>query len=410
MRKNLMLNSWRSALFLTVFGLLAAPALAQDQPTASAQTPRLVAFHPAASWKIGPSDLQYKDNKPRCALSGFYDNGFVMQMDAQNGVVDTININFRQPVFQGGKVYDAAVAVPGQKGTTFKARAASPALLSIDVRKDADLLPTLQGAGAFDLFIAQSAFRFYLTGVRDATARLKECGKGDVPISDAAKAAMAAPPALPPPTVQTAAMSTLPPSPPTASVLKPAVASMPAPAAPLPPAVKAEEKPWMKVNKSVAHGELDITDEGPTAPSAVEGQRIGELAGKISDLEASLRKLRKENESLKDELQTTLAEGKTEHTTISGENWNLERATMRFQEAERQLTALGQKLQRERASCDAEKKQLEGMLFDPQVTNEQQMARLADLEDQLAKAQVEMENQRLMYEERIRILEGHAAQ
>lgn len=166
----------------------------------------------------------------------------------------------------------------------------------------------------------------------------------------------------------------------------------------------------MKVNRSVARGELDITDEGPTAPDALEGQRIGELAGKISDLEASLRKLRKENESLQSELQTALAEGKAEHTSISGENWNLERATMRFQEAERQLTAMGQKLQRERAACDAEKKQLEGMLFDPQVTNEQQMARLADLEDQLAKAQVEMENQRLMYEERIRILEGHPAQ
>ena len=82
---------------------------------------------------------------------------------------------------------------------------------------------------------------------------------------------------------------------------------------------------------------------------------------------------------------------------------------MKFNEAERQIKRMGQQLQKERAKCKAEKQELEAMLFDPQVTSDAQLARLAELESQLMKARKELDDQRAHYEERIRALERRAS-
>lgn len=132
-------------------------------------------------------------------------------------------------------------------------------------------------------------------------------------------------------------------------------------------------------------------------------ERGSEYRDKIVELEQRLRLLENENGALKDELQVTLEEGRTEHTQISNENWNLERASMRYQEAERQLKKIGLQLQKQKAQCDVEKRELEAMLFDPQVTNQEQLAKLADLEEKLAEAEEKLANMRLQSAERERI-------
>lgn len=132
----------------------------------------------------------------------------------------------------------------------------------------------------------------------------------------------------------------------------------------------------------------------------------GDLARKISELEATVYKLKSENAALDAELKSSLQESREERVAIASDNWNLERATMRYNEAERQIQRLGQQLQRERAECSLEKQRIESMLFDPEVTNQQQIARLAELESQLQAAQAELDDQRRRYEERIKILEG----
>jgi hypothetical protein len=48
------------------------------------------------------------------------------------------------------------------------------------------------------------------------------------------------------------------------------------------------------------------------------------------------------------------------------------------------------------------------MLFDPQLTNESQLARLATLEQQLNATKRDLESQRLRYEEQIRFLRSGA--
>lgn len=181
------------------------------------------------------------------------------------------------------------------------------------------------------------------------------------------------------------------------------------------------KSPEMKVNKSVSKVEADFTDFGAVEPasddapfSQFEGERKNynaaprdpDMARKVSELEDTVSKLKKENVALNDELKGNLRETEQERLSISSENWNLESATMRFNEAERQVKKLGEQVQRERAQCAIEKKDLEGQLFDPRITEQQQLAKLSQLEQELAETQRKLEDQRIRYEDRIKTLEG----
>ena len=178
----------------------------------------------------------------------------------------------------------------------------------------------------------------------------------------------------------------------------------PAPAVPPKPEPVKRKSPPIKVNKTIMTTEADFTDVEPAAaPDAMISQ---DMRKQIIDLERTVQTLKDENRALNNELKSALKESEDERMTIASENWNLEQATMRFNEAERQIKRLGQQLQRERAKHAEERRDLESMLFDPQVTDQAQLARLAKLEEQLMTAERELENQRLRYEERIRQLES----
>ena len=112
-----------------------------------------------------------------------------------------------------------------------------------------------------------------------------------------------------------------------------------------------------------------------------------ELIRKISELEASLAVMKKENMALNNELKSSLEAGKTEQVSIASENWNLERASQRYNEAERELKRLGMQLQQERAQCMVQKQELETQLFDPRLTSQEQLAHLAELEQKLMAAE-----------------------
>ncbi len=172
----------------------------------------------------------------------------------------------------------------------------------------------------------------------------------------------------------------------------------PAEAVPPQPTVIKKSTPPMKVHKEVTKGSADFTHLEPAAP----GPDMKEMRKQVLNLQDMVDALKKENLSLNDELKSALKESEDERLSISSENWNLERATMRFNEAERQIKRMGQQLQQERAKHDAEKRELEAMLFDPQVTDAAQLARLASLEEQLLEARKELEEQRARYEEQIR--------
>ncbi|MCD8563027.1 MAG: hypothetical protein LRY54_03040 [Alphaproteobacteria bacterium] len=122
-------------------------------------------------------------------------------------------------------------------------------------------------------------------------------------------------------------------------------------------------------------------------------------------LAQKLSALQKENAELEAELAAALAQGKHETVSIENNNWNLERATEMYNEAKKQMDRLGAQIQKERAQCAAEKKDLETMLFDPQLTQEEQLARLSELEEALNAANSKLEEQRQVYEGRIKLLQ-----
>ena len=160
------------------------------------------------------------------------------------------------------------------------------------------------------------------------------------------------------------------------------------------PKIKKTVTPPIKYNREKITAQADLRHLDETKPSAGEDLSFPTDRGvnvKMSELERKIAMLMEENAAMQKELNDSLKESEQERLSISSENWNLERATMRYNEAERQITRLGRELQNERAQCSLEKKKLEAMLFDPEVTNQQQIARLTELEQQLAAAKAQIE-------------------
>jgi hypothetical protein len=168
--------------------------------------------------------------------------------------------------------------------------------------------------------------------------------------------------------------------------------------------VKRLQTPEMKVHKQTYQTEADFTESEDLPPVVQNGEPTirrkadPEMLMKISQLEKKINELEKENGAL----QNNMSSNKQEAVSIETDNWNLERATARYNEAERQIKRLGEQLQRERALRASEKKDLEAQLFDPQITEQQQLARLAELEQKLDEAEGRLEQQRIRYEERLR--------
>ena len=148
------------------------------------------------------------------------------------------------------------------------------------------------------------------------------------------------------------------------------------------------EKAEIKVNKTQFSGDADFTRIEPAAAADTA------TLAKLSVLEQEMEVLRAENAALNDELNTALKEGENERLVLASENWNLEQATKRYNEAERQIKRLGQQIQKERAQCSFETQELEALLFDPEVTSEAQLARLASLEQELDDARREIKTLR----------------
>ncbi len=176
--------------------------------------------------------------------------------------------------------------------------------------------------------------------------------------------------------------------------------SEPAPteAVPVTPPTKTRfTSPEVKITRNTAPRiEADFTHIEPASNDGpMPFGRDPDIGRKISQLEKMINGLEQENAALKDELDTTLSETKQEQVTISSDNWNLERATMRYTEAERQLKTLGGQLQRERIQGQKEKKELEAMLFDPSITDQAQMERLVELERKLHDAEEKLKAQEL---------------
>lgn len=136
--------------------------------------------------------------------------------------------------------------------------------------------------------------------------------------------------------------------------------------------------------------------------------RIGETAinteGKalrqIADLQSKLDAAQKDNNELAKQLDSLKLRQEDTGIAAIGGDWNLEQATKRYNEAEREIRRLGQQLEQERMSCNREKAEIEQMLFDPAVADQKQIQKLSQLQSDLAAAQAKIaDNSKLIQDE-----------
>lgn len=507
-----------------------------------------ISFYPVQAWTSGSTPgVTAAGGAAQCFVQSEFNNHYIVRFDGSGNWVESLNIDFRQNVFETGKSYDVSLSVPGVENKTLSAEAARQSALSIRLKGQKDFYKALSQSPVLDIKIEENHFRFYLTGFAAAAKNFERCMAGgpfnaepaakaatpqtvdagtgitptpeaelfrmnesiayeqaeaqNVPITEILPEQPGVPEleeqdmtalspvngkidsaemAVPPPAAERSShkrlseklaeeiannpdiiavderpsssrkMLAMPPAGENESLLpaptdiqatpvekdekvaaldtlSPIDKEMDADQADMPeltnaqpfedvkavPPVKSAEPvryktPEMKINREVAKAELDLTSEtlDRVEPAGVVPGGYGET---ISRLEGEVQMLKTENAALNDELESALKEAEHERLSISSENWNLEQATMQFNEAERQIKRLGQQIQKERAQCDVEKKELEAMLFDPRVTDEAQLGRLAALEQQLKEVREDKELQRLRYEEQIRLLEGRIA-
>ncbi len=113
---------------------------------------------------------------------------------------------------------------------------------------------------------------------------------------------------------------------------------------------------------------------------------------RIMELETRLEAATKDNATLAKQMDSQKLQQEDGRLSLVAGDWNLEQATKRYNEAEREIRRLGLQLEQQRSSCNHEKAQIEEMLFDPAVADQKQIEKLSQLEDELFKAQQQLAN------------------
>ena len=102
----------------------------------------------------------------------------------------------------------------------------------------------------------------------------------------------------------------------------------------------------------------------------------------IKNLQNQLEIAQAENTTLKDQLDKATT---TTNIAQAGANsFDLEQATKRYQESQREIRRLGSLVQKEQLLRKQEKEEMEAKLFDPAITDEQQRAKLDELQRRIA--------------------------
>lgn len=419
-------NTSFKATFLTACmlttSMISTNALAQD--------PEL-AFYAKTKWVVEKVGADNSNAAPVCTISNKLNNGYVVQLAGTENGFTNINLDLRQDIFQKNTSYDVEYEVPGIATAAVSTKAFNGNLLVSDLRNEKDFAQKLTSATVLDVNINDNKFRMYLTGLEAGMKSFNECASTSAP-SFAAKedikdntetAAITSPEAtetsaenLTPDTIESteiiAASDIITESDQVAAAPSVTHEKMSSPE-PIQTYTRNEEPIIADFTQEVAEMELAEAEIFAQIEPVAGVPEINEIATTIiPDAENKLTALRQEiaalttqNKALDQDLKHALSESKAEGVSVSSNNWNLEKATMKFNESERQIMRLGRKLQSQKAQCQAEKASLETMLFDPELTNQQQLVTLTSLETELDAAKTDLFRQQRQYEERIKLLE-----
>lgn len=133
----------------------------------------------------------------------------------------------------------------------------------------------------------------------------------------------------------------------------------------------------------------------------------------LRSIETQLHSVEQERDALRAQIDKMGENQENDLLKLSGSDWNLEQATRRYNEAEREIRRLGSQLEQSRSRCAAEKKEIEYMLFDPAIATQQQISKLMTLESEvnvtkeaLAQKDQEVSGRIKEYEDKIAALEA----
>lgn len=343
-------------------------------------------FYPAQTWETQTSNST-------CQVSNLYNNGFIVTLKGAHTAAmkqtRALTVNFRQAAFTVGQTYHASLTLPNAPSTLLPATASNAESLTLSFQQDPQLLNDILTSPTFNLLVEGNDFHFSLVGLSRTAQQFETC----------LNTVHQQTPAAPPPPRPIPAAAAPPPQAPTQLIKsRPSILSSHKPAA---------GTPTWNTDKLYAEIRRQTKTAPPKAavPKAADPQHlIHTPAAKPTAIKPAPIAAPAPPEPLVP-AQNTTPQNTVSKPILNSKDWSLEKATMRFQEAERQLKSIGTKLQKERAICKMEKKELEALLFDPHLTTEQQLAKLSSLEDELARTKLDMHNQELRYKERIKILE-----
>lgn len=110
----------------------------------------------------------------------------------------------------------------------------------------------------------------------------------------------------------------------------------------------------------------------------------------LRSVEAQLQAVEQERDNLRAQIEKVGAGKEEDLIKLSGSDWTLEQATRRYNEAEREIRRLGGQLEQAHTQCSTEKKEIEYMLFDPEIATQEQISRLMTLETEVNAAKAEL--------------------
>lgn len=121
----------------------------------------------------------------------------------------------------------------------------------------------------------------------------------------------------------------------------------------------------------------------PVPTPVISDEELSKLRADNRKLADELAVLKTEKDSLQGESAQLRKDLEGKQLKLSGGNWDLEQATRRYQESQREIVRLGALIQLKDAKCTTEKKDIEYMLFDPAIATKAQISMLNDLERQI---------------------------
>lgn len=122
----------------------------------------------------------------------------------------------------------------------------------------------------------------------------------------------------------------------------------------------------------------------PAPVAAANPAETEKLQKEVRQLRVDMETAKAEKTTLQTQLSKLQADTDGKQIKMAGGSWDLEQATRRYQESQREIQRLGAALQTQQAQCTKEKKEIEYMLFDPAIAKSSQIAMLNSLEEQIA--------------------------